>query len=292
MTLDGLKRHLHQTAEKYFTGGAVIWAEQANVKPPLPYMTLKISSVSRAAFPIEEEETSARQRAYQCSSILEASLYTKGSPVTAAGNTTAGHINTALSGMARFSSYLESEYVTDMLADKGIAISLMPPVRDLSFLENGNAYRYRAMAEYAVSFAMEADGAYGISCIGIPDGGDGAGMPGSGSHSGSSGLGDSGDAGQSSPGSDGGSGPSGSGGSGDAGPSGSGSPGDGGPSGPGSSGGTGEPGSGSGAGTEAPDTGNAWDPGAQDFSNGGTEELAGTLIGAIEEVEITGEYKG
>ncbi len=45
----------------------------------------------------------------------------------------------------------------------------MPPARDLSFLENETAYRYRAMAEYAVSFVIQADGAYGIGGMEIPN---------------------------------------------------------------------------------------------------------------------------
>lgn len=270
MTLEEVKSCLYQMIEKYFATGTVIWAEHGNTVPPLPYMTLKISSAGRAAFPIEEEETRDRQRAYQCSSILEANLYTKGSPVTEAENTTVGYVNTALSGMARFSNYLESEYITDILAEKGIAISLMPPVRDLSFLENESAYRYRAMAEYTVSFAMEADGAYGISCLEIQaDGGNGEGAQDFGNNSGQSGVGNNGNAGTSGSGNDGNTGTSGL----------------------ESSGNTEGSGSGSGTSTTVPNpdfTGLWKEP---DFSNGGTKEMADTLIGTIEEVEMTGEYE-
>ncbi len=234
MTLEEVKDCLYDTVQKYFEAGTVIWAEHGNTVPSRPYMTMKMNAVSRAAFPIEEEETSLRQRAYQCSSILEINLYTKGKAVTEDEGITAGCINTAVSGLSRFSNYMESEYITDLLTDAGIAVSLMPPVKDLSFLENENAWLYRAMAEYTVSFVMEADGAYGISCFEVqPGNGSGTGKPdsGGGDDEGTTGSGDAGD------------------------------------------------------------SGNAGSLKEQDFSDGGTKELAGTLIGTIEDVEMTGEYE-
>lgn len=266
MTVEELKDCLFETVQKYFEAGTVIWSEHGNTSPHRPYMTMKMNAARRAAFPIEEEETSLRQRAYQCSSILEVNLYTSGKAVTNDVNVTAGHINTALSGLVRFSNYIESEYITDMLAEKGIAISLMPPVKDLSFLENENAWLYRAMAEYSVSFVMEADGAYGISCFEmqpeggnaeIPDsGGDHGEVPDTGNGGNTGELGNGEDTGSSSSGDSGGA-----------------------------------HGSGSETGISGPDSGNTGSLKEQDFSDGGTKELADTLIGTIEDVEITGEYE-
>lgn len=271
MTIEEVKECLFETVQSYFEAGTVIWSEHGNTLPHRPYMTMKMNAAGRAAFPIEEEETNLRQRAYQCSSILEVNLYTNGKAVTEGENVTAGHINTALSGLARFSNYIESEYITDMLADKGIAISLMPPVKDLSFLENENAWLYRAMAEYSVSFVMEADGAYGISCFEVHPEDSSVGTPGSGGdHSevtdpidgGNTGSPGSGDTGNSEN-----TGGSGSGDSGDA------------------------QESGNGTGTAGSDSGSTGSLKEQDFSDGGTKEFADTLIGSIEDVEITGEYE-
>ena len=39
----------------------------------------------------------------------------------------------------------------------------MPPIRDLTSLQNDSKYRYRAMAEYAVTFVEEAGGRYSLS---------------------------------------------------------------------------------------------------------------------------------
>lgn len=65
--------------------------------------------------------------------------------------------------MMDFINFIESEDITDMMAGKGVGIALIPPVRDLTQLQNDNKYRYRAMAEVTVTFEFEADGYYGIS---------------------------------------------------------------------------------------------------------------------------------
>ncbi len=41
----------------------------------------------------------------------------------------------------------------------------MPPVRNLTGLQNSTQYRYRAMAEFTVTYVQEADGQYGISSM-------------------------------------------------------------------------------------------------------------------------------
>lgn len=168
MTLEKVKEQICKVTEFYFAGATVLWAELANTKPPLPYVTLKVGHLDRTAFPIEEE-TEERERSYQCSTILEVNLYTKGKSMITEEKTTGSYANTALSDLTSFTNFLESEEITDRLAKDGIAISLMPPERDLSFLENETAYRYRAMAEYVVSFVIQADGAYGIGGMEIPN---------------------------------------------------------------------------------------------------------------------------
>ncbi len=179
MTLEHVKEILLETAGFYFKGACVLWAKQAGNRPPPPYATLDIRDAGRTAFPLElepedpEECGTGQGRLYQCRSIMEVNLYTEGAPTGAGEGRTGSYANTALSDMLAFSSYLDSEMVTDHLAGKGISVLLMPPVRDLSSLENGTSYRYRAMAEYAVSYFMEADGAYGILGRAVPDAGGG-----------------------------------------------------------------------------------------------------------------------
>jgi hypothetical protein len=61
-----------------------------------------------------------------------------------------------------FANYVDSEDITDSTTEKEIAITLMPPVRDLTSLENDTRYRYRSMAEFSITFVADASGAYGI----------------------------------------------------------------------------------------------------------------------------------
>lgn len=62
-----------------------------------------------------------------------------------------------------FFNYLESEEIVDRLASEGLNISLEPPIRDLTGLQNDSKYRYRAMAESVVSFSIMANGMFGVS---------------------------------------------------------------------------------------------------------------------------------
>lgn len=158
MKMDDLESIIYDLAAEFFEEATVIWAEQVNTKPDLPYVTLKTGNINRNRFPLEIDGN----RYYLCNTILEVNLYTKGKAVTVAENVTGNYANTAASDLQDFFNYLESEEIVDRLAAHGLDISLEPPVRDLTNLQNDSKYRYRAMAEAMVSFAQEANGAYGI----------------------------------------------------------------------------------------------------------------------------------
>lgn len=160
MSIEEVRQTLYDTVSDFFVGATVIWAEQVITIPSFPYVTLKIGPLQRNAFPIFKDDFT---RYYLCSVTAEINLYTQGKKIETKGNALANYANTAISDMTDFFNYLESEIITDMLAGKGIDISLIPPVRDLSELLNDSRYRYRAMAEATISFALEADGMYGIS---------------------------------------------------------------------------------------------------------------------------------
>lgn len=167
MNLEAVKEAIYDLAAMFFKNTAVIWAEQINTKLPVPYVTLKVGSVHRTRFPVTGR---AGNRYYPCHTIAEFNLYTQGSPVTSGGNATGNFFNTAVSDMMDFINFAESEGITDMMAGKGIGIALIPPVRDLTQLQNDSRYRYRAMAETEVTFEFEADGCYGISSMEqVPD---------------------------------------------------------------------------------------------------------------------------
>lgn len=167
MNLEEVKEAVYDMTALFFHGAAVIWAEQINTQPLLPYVTVKLSGINKTTFPVTDEEGS---RYYPCHTTAEFNLYTKGRPVTIGDQVTGNYANTAVSDMMNFFKFMESENGTDMLAQKGLDVTLMPPIRDLTGLQNDSAYRYRSMAEAAVSWSEEADGAYGISNMStVPD---------------------------------------------------------------------------------------------------------------------------
>ena len=165
MNLLELKEALHETTASFFMGATVIWAEQAATLPKLPYLTLKIGSLQRTAFSITSQDGI---RYYPCQTTAEFNLYTTGKPIQGSSQGEENYINTATSDLMDFFNFMESEEMTDRLAKAGIEISLLPPVRDLTELQNDSSkFRYRAMAEATISFAQEAEGLYGIG--GMPE---------------------------------------------------------------------------------------------------------------------------
>ena len=107
-------------------------------------------------------EDRSKGRCYHCSTTAEANLYTEGKPIAPGDSAIGNHANTAASDLLEFANFVESEGVLDLMTRYGVEMSLIPPVRDLSALENDRKYRYRAMAEFTVTFVEEANGWYGI----------------------------------------------------------------------------------------------------------------------------------
>lgn len=160
MNLEAVKEVIYDLVSGFFGEATVLWSEQINTKPPLPYVTLKVSGINKTRFPVLSEDDI---RYYPSSTTLEINIYTKGQAITTSNHVTGNHSNTAMSDLNDFFNYVDSEMMVDWLANKGIDISLIPPIRDLTDLQNDSKYRYRSMAEATVSFAEEADGPYGIS---------------------------------------------------------------------------------------------------------------------------------
>ena len=168
------KESLYDVVAMFFTGATIIWTEQINTKPTPPYITLKMGGITKSVFPTVDEKG---KRAYQCSTILEINLYTRGKPQVVGEKTTGNYINTATSDMAEFVVFLESEDVTDILAGQGLGIMLQESIRDLTALQNDSHFRYRSMAEFSVLFVLDADGYYGISSLKEAPNSSGGGTP-------------------------------------------------------------------------------------------------------------------
>ena len=134
MNMESVESVIYDVTAEFFHGATVIWAEQVNTKPDLPYVTLKTGNLNRTRFPVVDDDGN---RFYPCSTLLEINLYTKGKAVTVAENVTGNYANTAASDLQDFFNYLDSEEIVDKLAAHGMDISLEPPVRDLTQEANG-----------------------------------------------------------------------------------------------------------------------------------------------------------
>lgn len=159
MNLSEAKERLYDLTDMFFGRATIMWSEQINTKPQLPYVSLKCGGIHRTSFPVVDGEG---RRIYQEKTTWEVNLFTKGQPITGGKGITGNNANTATSDLIDFANFLESDEITDVIAGYGMDVMLMPPVRDLTDLQNDSKYRYRAMAEFAVSFAHEANGPYGI----------------------------------------------------------------------------------------------------------------------------------
>ena len=165
MTLEDVKSMIYDITAEFFCGATVIWAEQINTKPETPYITLKLGGIRKTLFPLVNGD----ERDYSCSTTLEVNLYTKGKAITVAERVTGNYINTATSDLFDYFSFIESDVIVDRLAEYGLDITLEPPIRDLTALQNDSKYRYRAMAEATVSFIQNANGPYGVGGRTLPN---------------------------------------------------------------------------------------------------------------------------
>ena len=86
MNLNEVKDVIYDVVSGYFSGASVIWAEQVNTVPPLPYVTLKTGGVGRTRVPVVDGDDFNRMH-YPSTTTLEVNLYTAGKPVRAGDGT-------------------------------------------------------------------------------------------------------------------------------------------------------------------------------------------------------------
>ena len=158
-TFDTVRERLYDITARFFAGATVIWAEQTNTQANLPYVTMKLGGIRRSTHPVCDP---AFGPCYHCETVAEFNLYTQGRAITVAKKATGNFVNTAASDLMEFANFMESPGVIDALSNPPISVILKGEVRDLSFLENDRHNRYRAMAEFDVSYVMPADGWYGV----------------------------------------------------------------------------------------------------------------------------------
>lgn len=163
MSLSLIRGQIFNLVSEFFQGATIVWVEQVNTKPDIPYVTLKTGAINKSLFPVSDEVPGTAY--YICNTVLEINLYTRGREVRIEGdeNCLVNYENTAVSDLMDFVLFLESEAILDRVAGYNLAIQLMPPVRDLTELLNDSKYRYRSMAEFTVSFVLKSSGRFGVS---------------------------------------------------------------------------------------------------------------------------------
>ncbi len=157
MTPFEVQQKILKIAQRYWEDTPVIFANHNAEKPATPYVTIQFRDLTRSAM----HYGAGDERYYDATWPMDVNLYTDGKPVNISGGVAGSYANTAVSDMTLFADYLESE---DAMIDEGlsgISVQMVPPVRDLSELENDRNYRFRAMVECSVNFAVEANGPLG-----------------------------------------------------------------------------------------------------------------------------------
>ena len=163
MTFSEVKKFIYELVKRYHPGAMVVWTKTKGVTPKPPYITLGYSNLNRSAFPLSDDER--EHRYYNYDFTFEINLYTVGKEVKA-GNGSYFE-NTAVEDLEEFIRFLDSDGITEELAEKNVT---------LSELIGDTKFNYRSMCEFTVTFVGLADGKYGVSGIQTVPNSSGGGM--------------------------------------------------------------------------------------------------------------------
>ena len=129
-----------ELVRRYFAGATVRWCETNQVKPPYPFVALKLTDVSHFLHPDESGETEISQR-YYCTGRVVLNLYTSGRKgVGKPGMSAPPPRNTAVSDLQRFIRYLGSDAGQDFLEEHDICLQEEGSTVDVSALLNDAKY--------------------------------------------------------------------------------------------------------------------------------------------------------
>lgn len=163
MTTEQAQLLFEQLVKKYFAGTVVRWCETNQVKPPYPFVVLKLTNVSRSVHPDEYGDEEIR-RQYLCTGRVTLNLYTGGRKSTAKpGMTSLPPRNTAVSDLQGFLHFLGSDAGQDFLEEHNISILEEGNTLDVSALLNESKYEYRAQQEFVLSFVDSTTGHSGVT---------------------------------------------------------------------------------------------------------------------------------
>ena len=162
MTVGELREAVRTVVKQYFTGAAVKWIDENNVRPTGPLVTLQLRNIQRERFPIVENRQGHPVKLWHTRAMLDVNLYTPGAVGAAQPGIRPRADNTAVSDMQDFVSYMDSDYVYGMLGPQDVTILPEGPTQDASALIDNAKYEYRAMQEFTVDFIQNAAGVSGI----------------------------------------------------------------------------------------------------------------------------------
>lgn len=169
MTTEEAQLKVEELVRRYFAGATVRWCETNQVKPPYPFVALKLTDVSHFLHPDESGEIETSQR-YYCTGRIVLNLYTGGRKgAEKPGMSAPPSRNTAVSDLQGFARYLGSDAGQDFLGEHDICLQEEGRTVDVSALLNDAKYEYRAMQEFSISFV---DDVYGHSSTTPPAGQD------------------------------------------------------------------------------------------------------------------------
>jgi len=169
MTTEEAQLKVEELVRRYFAGATVRWCETNQVKPPYPFVALKLTDVSHFLHPDESGEIETSQR-YYCTGRIVLNLYTGGRKgAKKPGMSAPPSRNTAVSDLQGFARYLGSDAGQDFLGEHDICLQEEGRTVDVSALLNDAKYEYRAMQEFSISFV---DDVYGHSSTTPPAGQD------------------------------------------------------------------------------------------------------------------------
>lgn len=163
MTTEQAQLLFEQLVKEYFAGAVVRWCETNQVKPPYPFVALKLTNVSRSVHPDEygDEEIS---RQYLCTGRVTLNLYTGGrKPTAKPGMSAPPPRNTAVSDLQGFLHFLGSDAGQEFLEEHNISILEEGNTLDVTALLNESKYEYRAQQEFVMSFVDGATGHSGVT---------------------------------------------------------------------------------------------------------------------------------
>lgn len=156
------KKYSRDIVAAHYGDGHVFYAEQKMAKKPVPYVTVKFSGLGKSRTKITkyDNESQCYKDYWQKNTKMELNLYTLGKNIAPDGMEEQ-YENTAVEEVDDFVKYLVSDEISDSMVINDVVIALEGIIHDVSFLLHESKYRYRAMAEFAITFtdsSYEPDG--------------------------------------------------------------------------------------------------------------------------------------